>query len=373
MRPSLKNKKRVVIKIGSSILSKEGTGLDSARFRKLVAQIAGLMERKVKVVLVSSGAIAAGMHRLGLKRKPSVIPQKQAIAAAGQTALMHEYEKAFAKHGLFAAQVLLTREDLANRRRFLNARHALKELLSWGIVPVINENDTVAVHEIKFGDNDNLSALVTNLVEADLLMILTDIDGVYDSDPRVNPGSKKIDLIENIDAKLKTAAGDTLRAGSTGGMATKLEAGEKAAHFGVATLILDGNAPKILERAMADEAVGTLILPKMENRLSAKKHWLAYTLQPAGRLLVDAGAREALTERGKSLLPSGIRACEGNFSGGDPIDLAVEGQKPFARGLTTYGSEELRKIMGKKTGEIEAVLGYKYFDEVIHRDDLVLL
>jgi glutamate 5-kinase len=373
MRPTLKNKKRIVIKIGSSILSKEGTGLHPARFKSLVAQVAQLMERKVKVILVSSGAIAAGMHRLGLARQPVVIPQKQAIAAAGQTALMHEYEKAFAKHGLFAAQILLTRDDLTNRRRFLNARHAITELLRWNIVPIINENDTVAVHEIKVGDNDNLSALVTNLVESDLLMILTDIDGVYDVDPRVDSRAQRIRLIENIDDKMKKAGGDTLRAGSTGGMRTKLEAGEKAAHYGVATLILDGKEPKVIARALAGEDLGTLILPRIENRLSARKHWLAYTLQAAGSLVVDAGAREALCLKGKSLLPSGIRDCEGHFSVGDPVDLSLEGEKPFARGLTGYSSEELRKIMGHKSGEIEKILGYKYFDEVVHRDDLVIL
>ncbi len=373
MRESLINKKRIVLKIGSSTLSKAGTGLDAERFREIAAQVAKLVARKIKVILVSSGAIAAGMHRLNFSRKPTLIPQKQAIAAAGQTALMHEYEKAFAEHGLLPAQILLTRDDLANRRRFLNARHAIGELLEWGILPVINENDTVAVHEIKVGDNDNLSALVTNLVEADLLIILTDIDGVYEADPRVQKNAQRLSLIRNIDEQLKAGAGDTLRAGSTGGMRTKLEAAEKAAHFGVATLVLDGSAPDILERALQGEDLGTLVLPKMEDRLSAKKHWLAYTLQPVGHLVVDSGAKEALTQRGKSLLPSGIKECQGNFSVGDPIDLVVPGEQPFARGLTSYSSEELRKIMGHKTSEIEKILGYKYFDEVIHSDDMVIL
>ncbi len=374
MRQSLKTKKRIVIKIGSSILSQQGTGLDSPKFRQLVAQVAKLCERKIKVVLVSSGAIAAGMHRLGFTRKPALIPQKQAIAAAGQTALMHEYEKAFAKYKLFAAQILLTREDLANRRRFLNARHAIGELLKLGIIPVVNENDTVAVHEIKFGDNDNLSALVTNVVEADLLIILTDIDAVYEADPRIRPDAARLSVIENIDQTIRQGAGDTLRAGSTGGMRTKLEAAEKASHFGVATLIVNGNEPNIIERVLEGEDIGTLVLPRGgSDRLSAKKHWLAYTLQSTGCLIIDAGAKDALREHGKSLLPSGIKGFEGKFSQGDLIELKVEGEAVFAKGLTSYSSEEIQKIMGRKTTEIEKILGYKYFDEVVHRNDMVLL
>ncbi len=373
MRHLLKNKKRIVVKIGSSILSQDQTGLNSARFRKLAAQIAKLQEQKTKVILVSSGAIAAGMHRLGFARKPTVIPKKQAIAAVGQTALMYEYEKAFAKHGLFVAQILLTRDDLTNRRRFLNARHAIAELLKLNIIPVINENDTVAVHEIKVGDNDNLSAFVTNVVEADLLIILTDIDAVYDADPRVIKTAQRLSIIENIDNKLRQAAADTQRAGSTGGMRTKLEAAEKATRYGVPTLIVDGNEPKIIERVLAGEDLGTLILPQEGvNRLSAKKHWLAYTLRPAGTLILDAGARDAIL-KGKSLLPSGIKAYRGDFSQGDPVDFALEDGTAFARGLTSYSSEELSKILGRKTTEIEKILGYKYFDEVVHRNDMVLL
>jgi len=374
MRRQLHEKKRLVVKIGSSILSQHGTGLDSEKFHQLADQVAALVKKKYQVVMVSSGAIAAGMHRLGFDRKPSDIPQKQAIAAVGQTALMHEYEKAFARHGLFAGQILLTREDLSNRHRYLNARHAIAALLHLGIIPIVNENDTVAVHEIKFGDNDNLSALVTNVAEADLLIILTDIDAVYDADPRVKKDAKRLSLIENLDSDLKRGASGTLRAGSTGGMMTKLEAAEKATHFGVATLIVDGNEPNILERALAGEDVGTLILPKQgSNRLSAKEHWLAYTLRPSGTLHVDAGAKEALLKKGKSLLPSGIVACEGKFLEGEALDISVKGEKPFARGLTSYSSEEIHKIQGKKTSEIEKILGYKYFDEVIHRDDMVLL
>ncbi len=374
MRKILKTKKRIVIKVGSSVLVDETGKLSPARFRQLAVQVAGLRKLKRQVVLVSSGAIAGGMKRLGFKKKPLLIPQLQAIAAAGQTALMHEYEKAFAKHKLLPAQILLTREDLANRHRFLNARHAIYELLHLGIIPIINENDTVAVHEIKVGDNDNLSALVNNVVEADLLIILSDIDGVFEEDPRIRKDAKRLSVIENIDAALRVSASDTTRPGSTGGMRTKLEAAEKAAHYGAATVIANGRVKNIISTILSGEDVGTLILPKGgEDKLSARKHWLAYTLQSTGTIIVDIGAKAALMERGKSLLPSGVKSCVGTFHQGDPIDLKVEGEPPFARGLTSYSSQELGKIMGHKTSEIEKILGYKYFDEVMHRDDMVIL
>lgn len=374
MRSALKNKKRIVLKIGSSILTDAEGRLDPKVFQRLASEVAELRAAGKKVILVSSGAIAAGMKRLGFTKKPHLIPQKQAMAAAGQTALMHEYEKAFAKHEINVAQILLTRDDLANRRRFLNARHAIAELLRLDVIPIINENDTVAVHEIKIGDNDNLSALVTNVAEADLLVILTDIDAVYDADPKIKKDAKRLGVVESIDKGLWKGASDTLRAGSTGGMRTKLEAAEKAADYGVTTIIANGREPKIVERLLAAEDLGTVILPKGgTDRLTAKKHWMAYTLRPAGSLLVDAGAKEALMGKGKSLLPSGVRGVEGDFSQGDPIDVKVEGEEPFARGLSSYSAKELGLIKGCKTSEIEKLLGYKYFDEVIHRDDLVLL
>ncbi len=374
MRDSLKNKKRIVVKVGSSVLVDENGRLSSARCRALAKQIAALVKKRLKVVVVSSGAIAAGLVKLNLTRKPHVIPLKQAVAAAGQTKLMFEYEKSFAKYGLKVAQILLTRDDLANRRRFLNARHALYELLELGLIPIINENDTVAVEEIQVGDNDNLSALVTNVVEADLLINLSDVDGVFESDPRISPGAKRLSVIPQIDAMLRGAASDSLRAGGTGGMRTKLEAAEKAQRFGVATIIANGREKNILERILKGEDVGTLVLPKEgRDRLSARKYWLAYSLHPMGSIIVDNGAKTALVDKGRSLLPSGIQSCEGNFHQGDPIDLKLAGEIPFARGLTTYSSAELEKIKGCKSSEIEKILGYKYFDEVIHRNDLVLL
>jgi glutamate 5-kinase len=374
MREILQKKRRIVIKVGSSALVDDQGRLDPSRCRSLAKQVAALVAQKRQVILVSSGAIAAGLGRMGFAKMPHQIPEKQALAATGQTALMHQYEKAFAKHKLHVAQVLLTLDDLSDRRRFLNARHTFYELFKWNVIPIVNENDTVAVHEIKVGDNDNLSALVTNVVEADLLINLSDVDGVFEQDPRVHPGAKRIGVIEQMDTWLKSGASDTLRIGSTGGMMTKLEAAEKAQHFGVATVIANGRKNKILEKILMGKDVGTLILPKgPADRLSARKHWLAYSMKALGTLVVDEGAKQALQQGGKSLLPSGIRSLEGRFQQGDPIEIKTPGGKVFARGLTSYSSQELEKIKGQKTTEIEKILGYKYFDEVIHRDDLVLL
>lgn len=373
-RLQLAEKKRLVIKLGSSVLVDQENRLSAARIRSLTKAVAELWNRGTQVILVSSGAIAAGLNRLGRVQRPHQIPLKQALAATGQTALMYQYEKSFSKHSIPVAQVLLTLDDLSNRRRFLNARHTLYELLKLKILPIINENDTVAVHEIKVGDNDNLSALVTNVVEADLLINLSDVDGVFEKDPRVDPQAKRISLIERIDNWLKNQAGDTLRIGSTGGMMTKIQAAEKAQRFGVATVIANGKRRDILEKILTGKDVGTLILPKEGRaRLSGKKYWLAYGLKAQGKLIVDAGAQEAVLKRGKSLLPSGVRSIVGHFHQGDPVDLALQNGKPFARGLTSYSSAELDQIKGVKSSEIEKILGYKYFDEVVHRNDLVLL
>ncbi|MDX1386752.1 MAG: glutamate 5-kinase [bacterium] len=374
MRPQLKRKKRIVVKVGSSALVGDQNQLSAARCRALAKEISALTESGIKVVLVSSGAIAAGMDRLGKTRKPHSIPQQQALAATGQTALMHQYEKAFAKYDLKVAQVLLTLDDLSNRRRFLNARHTLYQLFKMGVIPIVNENDTVAVHEIKVGDNDNLAALITNLIEADLMINLSDVDGVFDSDPRLNPAAQRISELEKIHGWVKSKASDTLRHGSTGGMITKLEAAEKAQRFGVATVIANGKQRNVLKKIISGQDIGTLILPKEEQeRLSCKKYWLAYNLKPQGALIVDRGARTALVKKGRSLLPSGVKAIVGNFQQGDPIDIKVKGGEAFARGLTSYSAAELDQIKGQKTSEIEKILGYKYFDEVIHRNDMVLI
>ncbi|MCB1214004.1 MAG: glutamate 5-kinase [Deltaproteobacteria bacterium] len=371
MRAELKNKKRWVIKVGSSVLVDPEGSLKSLYFRALARQIASLLESKKQVVLVSSGAVAAGLDLLALREKPKSLVTKQAIAAAGQSRLMQEYEKAFRPFQLKVGQMLLTHEDLGHRRRFLNARHTLSELLRLGLIPIVNENDTVTAEEIKVGDNDNLAALVAHLAEADLLINLSDIDGVYEQDPSFFPQAKKLDLLKKISAFIKKGASDTLKQGSTGGMLTKLEAAEKAQAYGIPTIIANGKAPKILNKIEQGKSVGTLILPK-EQKMGSKKYWIAYGMKSRGCLEVDQGAKEVLLKKGRSLLPSGICGVIGSFQKGDAVDICLKGGKTFARGLTSYHSEEIKKLMGHQSSEISKILGYKYLDVVVHRDDLVI-
>jgi glutamate 5-kinase len=297
---------------------------------------------------------------------------KQATAAVGQSRLMNVYENHFSCHQQMVAQVLLTRDDLSHRRRFLNARNTLLTLLDLGILPIINENDTVVVDEIKVGDNDNLSALITNVIEADLLIILTDIDGIYDADPRRNPHARRISLLSDADLSTRKMAEDTLNEMSVGGMISKIQAAQKASHFGVPTVVASGREEKVLSRILKGEEVGTLVLPK-EEILSSRKHWIAYSLKPRGNVIVDEGAKRAIVQKGKSLLPSGIVDTHGAFDRGDSVSCVGPRGKEFARGLVNYSASELKKIRGLRTEQIEPALGYKYSDEVIHRDDLVVL
>ncbi len=371
-REILKKVKRVVVKIGSRVLASPENGLDTALIGGLAAEIAQMRADGREVILVSSGAVAAGRRELGLGDRPRTIPQKQAAAAIGQSRLMRAYEDAFATHGLTVAQILLTREDLANRQRFQNARATLDTLLACGIVPVINENDTVVVDEIKFGDNDNLSALVTSLVEAHLLVIMTDIDGYYDADPRKYPDARLVPLVKAITREVEQAAGDTGSSVGTGGMATKIAAAKKAGQFGVATVMLNGRTAGNLTGAFEGEEIGTLFLPAHES-LNRRKHWIAHTLRPTGRIILDAGAHQVLARHGRSLLPSGITGVEGKFSRGDCVRVCAPDGTEFARGIVDYSGEEIGKILGHKSGEIEEILGYRYSDEIIHRDNLVVL
>ena len=368
----LKKVKRIVVKIGSSVLTREDNGIDPVFIDGLADQVAAMRQDGREIVIVTSGAIAAGRRDLGLLDRPRTIPQKQAAAAIGQTRLMRSYEDAFARHGLRTAQILITRSDLADRTRFLNARATLETLLECGAVPVINENDTVVVDEIKFGDNDNLSSLVTNLVDAHLLVILTDIDGLYDANPRSNPDARLVPLVKAITREIERAAGGAGSSVGTGGMATKVAAAKKAGKSGVATLIVNGKVPGILVCAMAGDEVGTLFLPARES-LPSRKHWIAYTLRPKGRVIVDEGARTVLSQHGRSLLCSGVVRVEGDFDRGDPVRVCGPDGTEFARGLVDYSHRELVLIMGHKSTEFEALLGYKYGDEVIHRDNLVVL
>ena len=364
--------KRVVVKIGSRILSSE-RGLHARRIGRLVRELAGLNDQGKKLVIVSSGAIASGMSRLGLTKRPTDLPQEQALAAVGQIRLMALYENSFAGYQKQVAQVLLTHEDLANRKRYLNAKHTLKTLLDWNIIPIVNENDTVAVDEMKFGDNDQLSALVATLMEMDLLVILSDVDGLFDRDPRSNEDARLVPVVTDL-AAAKMAAQDTRPSDlGRGGMFSKLCAAEQASHAGIPTIIANGRERDVLSGLFdGTRESGTLVLPE-ENRLTSRKHWILYNLTPSGEVVVDNGACAAVTVKGKSLLPSGVREIRGSFGAGDCVRCVDDTGREFARGLVNYSAQELRKIKGSHSGKIEAILGYKAYDEIIHRDDLVVL
>lgn len=364
--------RRVVVKVGSAVLTAPQGGLDEERIQVMCDGFSRVQGLGYELVLVSSGAIAAGTRKIGLRKKPKSIPEKQAAAAVGQARLMWMYERCFGKTGRKVAQILLTREDLADRRRFLNARNTLFTLIRWGILPIINENDTVVTEEIQFGDNDCLSALVTNLVQAELLVILTDIDGLFDRDPKAHPEANRIAVIQDVDERIFSMVELTTSELGTGGMISKLQASKTAAVYGVPTVIASGRQERVLERVLEGEEVGTLVLPR-ENRINSWKHWIAYSRTACGALVVDQGARRAVVDRGKSLLPSGIREVRGQFGAGDSVSCLGEDGVEFARGLVNYSSDEIRRIQGCKTSQIESILGYRYFDEVIHRDDLVVI
>lgn len=371
-RGLLQQVRRVVIKVGSRVLTVEGGGLDYDAITRLCDEMAGLRQQGIEVILVSSGAVAAGRDALRSADTTLTIPQKQAAAAVGQPLLMQAYQQACTCHGLVTAQILLTAEDLANCNRFLNARITLEALLTAGALPVINENDSVAVAEIKFGDNDNLSALVTSLAEADLLLILTDIEGLYSANPASDPDAQLIPLVRSITREIERMAGGSASSVGTGGMATKVTAAKKAARFGVPTILAPGKQPGVITAAVSGQEIGTLFLPATDG-LNRRKHWIAYTLRPAGKVLVDAGAQKALVEKGTSLLPSGITGVEGRFERGRCVRICGPDGTEIARGLADYSSSEIQLIAGHKSAEIEQLLGYRYGDDVVHRDNLVLM
>lgn len=359
--------KRVVIKIGTSILAPKGE-LKHQRIKPLVSQIANLVKAGVEVVIVTSGAVGSGMGKLGIGIRPKNLPQQQACASIGQSSLMHLYEVFFKKYNLKIGQILLTRDDIANRRRYLNARNTFFALLKFNAVPIVNENDTVSVDEIKFGDNDLLSALVANLVDAQLLIILSDVDGLYN-----NATKELIRTVERITKDIEMLAGTTQKQTSIGGMSSKLEAAKIVTASGIPLVIANGNASNILPKIVKkDEYAGTYFKPRL-TKLTHKKRWIAFTAKTKGALLVDEGAIKALVKAKKSLLPTGITGCLGNFATGDLVSIADKNKNEFARGLSNYSSEELAKIKGLKSDMIEKVLGYKNYDEVIHRDNLVIL
>ncbi|MCS6776612.1 MAG: glutamate 5-kinase [Chloroherpetonaceae bacterium] len=361
---------RLVIKVGTSTLTDAQGRIDRAFIADLTAQLAALRLQGSDVVFVSSGAIRAGRELLP-SRTPDTLPYKQAAAAIGQGRLMHLYTEAFAWRNVPCAQVLLTREDLADRRRFLNARNTLQTLLALGVVPVINENDTVSVDEIKFGDNDTLAALVATLVEADLLLILSDVEGLYDRPPQ-DPEARLIPLVPRVDRAVLQRAGGSVSGMGTGGMRTKVEAARIATGAGIRTVIARGRRERVVLDVVAGHPIGTTFLPCTSTRLPARKRWIAHGLRPRGLITVNAGAAEKLRRNGVSLLAVGITHVAGTFASGDLIEVCDEQGCVFARGLTNYPSDELRRIQGLRSEQFESVLGYRGFEEVIHRDNLVL-
>lgn len=371
IRKKFQRANSIVVKIGSSTLTDKDGQFNTVKIKDLVGQLTDIHNQGKNVVLVSSGAIGAGMGKLGLCKRPKTIPEKQACAAVGQGILMHGYEKVFDEHGKVVAQVLLTREDISNRQRFLNARNALHSLLQLKAIPIINENDTVAVEEIRFGENDTLSALVASLIEADLLIILSDIDGLYTGNPRDDKNATLIYDVPEITPKIKAIAGGAGSDIGTGGMLTKIQAGKIAVKSGVAMVIANGSEDQVIGRILSGEKLGTLFYPQ-EKSLHSKKKWIAFGSAVQGRIFVDRGARKAVAENGKSLLPGGITYIEGRFKTGNTVSIMDESGKEFARGIVNYSSKEVEIIKGRKTTEIEEILGYKDYDEVVHRNNLVL-
>ncbi len=359
-----------MIKAGSAVLTGK-RGLNRRIMNSLADDICSLREKGMEIILVSSGAIASGIRKIGLQKRPESISEQQATAAVGQSSLMMAYEKAFGRHGQMVAQILITSDDLNNRRRYLNARNTIFTLLSWGVIPIINENDTVVTDEIKFGDNDNLSAMVTNMTESQILITLTDIDGLFDKDPRHHTDARLIRVVDKTDRGAIRYASTVPGFLGTGGMVSKIKAARKATLGGIPAIIANGRRDGILRRIFMGEELGTLFIPQ-DTTLCNRKQWIAFTRSPKGNLVIDRGAIEALKKRGKSLLPSGIKEVRGSFGLGDSVVLLDEKGHEIAVGMVNYSSGDIKKIMGLKSGEIESRLGFKHDDEIIHRDNLVI-
>ncbi|MDR3395377.1 MAG: glutamate 5-kinase [Parasulfuritortus sp.] len=363
---------RIVVKVGSSLVTNNGRGLDHARLARWAEQIAALVKQDKEVVLVSSGAIAEGINRLGWTKRPAALNELQAAAAVGQMGLIEAYERCFRGHGLQTAQILLTHADLADRERYLNARSTLRTLLELKVIPIINENDTVTTDEIKVGDNDTLGALVANLIEADALIILTDQPGLYTADPRKNPDAEFVHEATAGDPKLEQMAGGAGSSVGTGGMLTKILAAKRAARSGAHTVIASGREDNVLERLATGEMIGSQLTAR-QLPLAARRQWLADHLQVAGRLVLDAGAVQALAGQGKSLLPIGVVEVVGEFQRGEVVGCVDQNGRDIARGLVNYSAEEARRITRKSSAEIASILGYMDEPELIHRDNLALL
>lgn len=371
-RNDVKNAKRIVVKVGSSIITNELDVIDEDFLDAFAKQVSQISKKGKEVIIVSSGAVAAGMMVLKLKEKPKNISEKQAVAACGQGYLIHKYSEIFSRYNLIVAQVLLTSEDIAARTRYLNAKNTLENLITKKIIPIINENDTVATKEIKMGDNDNLSAEVASIIETDLLIILSDVDGFYDKDPRENKDAKVIDCVSDINRYFKKAS---QKAGSnvgTGGIYTKLQAAKKTMVMGIPTILAKGREKDILYKILEGKKVGTLFLPQ-KKKISHRKYFIAFNVKPKGKIYIDKGAADAVLKKGKSLLPTGVTKVSGNFKSGDVIEILDYDNNVIARGLVNYDLLEVDKIKGKNSSEIEKILGYRYDDEVVHRNNMVLI
>jgi glutamate 5-kinase len=362
--------KRIVVKVGSNVLT-EDQGLNLKAIRSVSRQICQLIDGGREVILVTSGAMASGVKKLGIDKRPDEIPKRQAVAAVGQAGLIMEYEKAFARDHKQVAQILLTGDDLNNRKRYLNARNAILMLLSWHVVPIVNENDTVMTEEIQFGDNDNLAAMITLLMDADILINLTDIDGLYTKDPRTNPDAALIPVVSTMGKDIIKFAGDIPGPLGTGGMLSKIKAAAKVTASGIPMVIANGGKRDILKKLFSAKEPGTFFVPK-KKRLKSRKCWIAFTLKPKGVITIDDGAAAAIMNRGKSLLPSGIVSVEGEFDVGAPVEFRKGDHETLGTGLVNYSSTDILKIMGLKSNQIKKCLGYKLYDDVIHRDNLAI-
>lgn len=367
---SFQRAKRAVVKVGSNVLTADD-GLNLKAMRSIARQICKLIDNGLEVILVSSGAMASGVKKIGLVKRPDELPKRQAVAAIGQAGLMMEYEKAFGRYNQKVAQILLTSEDLASRKRYLNARNTLNTLLSWQVVPIVNENDTVWIEEIKLGDNDNLAAMITLLMDADVMVNLTDIDGLYTQDPRAYPQAELITTVSRITKETERFAGDIPGALGTGGMISKIKAARKVNSAGVPMVIARGDKPDILIKLFDGQKHGTYFVPQTQ-RLASRKCWIAFSLKPQGVLKIDDGAATALLRNGKSLLPSGILEVTSDFGVGAPVEFVDRHNEVLGIGLVNYSSSEIKRIMGLKSNRIKQVLGHKSYDEIIHRDNLAI-
>lgn len=371
-RSQLKAAHRIVVKVGTSTLTHANGKLNYSRIEYLVRELADAVNSGKQILLVSSGAVGAGMDRLGWKEKPKTIPAKQAAAAVGQGILMHTYEKLFGEYGQIVAQVLLTREDSVNRKRYANSRNTLLTLLDIGVIPIINENDAVAIDELKIGDNDTLSANVAAIVDADLLIILSDVDGVFTANPQKDPDARLIEEIPEVTPEIEAICGGAGTMRGTGGMLTKMAAARMAMNSGIVMVIASGAKDGVVQSVLAGNQVGTLFPPR-QNRLQFRKRWLAFGARIKGRLIVDRGCAQALQNSGSSLLAAGVKSVEGSFEQGNTVSIVNQDGWEIARGLANYNAADAVKIMGAHTHEIAGILGHKPYDEVVHRDNMVLL